>query len=122
MEDWSSRKGKKEDVRIKIMDKYTLEITLESPTPFFIDITCFYTLCPTPEHIIKKIGPDKWILPENIVCNGPFKLIEWKPQQHATVVKNETYWDRDKVKLNKVIFYPLEDPNTALEMYLNDES
>jgi len=118
---YNEGKGKPEDVGVKVIDDYTLQVTLESPTPFFLDLMSFSTYSPVPKHVIEKVGEDKWYLPENIVCNGPFKLIEWKPQQEIVMVKNDTYWDKDKVKLDKVIALPIEDNNTAVEKYLNKE-
>lgn len=37
------------------------------------------------------------------------------------MVKNPSYWDKDKVKLDTVYFYPYEDVSSALEMFLNNE-
>lgn len=120
-EKYTEGKAKPEDLGIEVVDDYTLKVTLENPTPFFIGLTAFQTYMPTPKHVIDKVGVDKWYLAENIVCNGPFKLVEWKPQQEIVLVKNDTYWDKDKVNLDKIIIYPVEDDNTALEMYLNGE-
>jgi oligopeptide transport system substrate-binding protein len=71
-------------------------------------------------HVVEKFG-DKWTLPENMVTNGPFLLEQWKPQEQVTMVKNPKYWDAKKVKLDKIIFFPSDDNNTRLNMYLNGE-
>ncbi len=63
---------------VKAIDDKTLEITLEAPTPFFIGALTHYTAYPIRKDIIEKFG-DQWTQPENIVCNGPYKLVEWVP-------------------------------------------
>ena len=51
---YNSGKAKAEDVGIEVVDDYTLKVTLEAPTPYFLSLTSFQTLMPTPEHVIKK--------------------------------------------------------------------
>lgn len=119
-EAYNAGKAKASDVGIKVVDDRTLEVTLENPTPYFLQLTAFATYMPVPLHVIKKVG-DRWILPENLVVNGPFKIKEWIPNQKIVLVKNENYWDKAKVKLEQVEFYAIEDNNTALEKYLNNE-
>lgn len=120
-EAYNTGKGKVEDVAIKVVDKYTLQVTLENPTPFFISLISFQTYMPVPKHVIAKVGNDKWFLKENIVCNGPFKLVEWFPNDHITLVKNDRYWDIGKVKLSKIIIYANEDNNTSLAQFAAGE-
>ena len=71
---------------------------------------------PVPRHIIEKHGKN-WTRPENIVGNGAFKMTAWQPNAHITLKKSDTYWDKDNVKLDQVIYYPTEDQNTELKRY-----
>ena len=48
-----------------------------------------------------------------MVVNGAFKLTEHVANDHLTVVKNANYWDAANVKLDKVIFYPINDQAAA---------
>jgi oligopeptide transport system substrate-binding protein len=114
---YNTGKAKAEDVGIKVVDKYTLQVTLEAPTPYFISLISFQTYMPTPKHVIDKVGNDRWFLKNNIVCNGPFKLTEWYPNDHITLVKNDKYWDKGKVKLTKIFIYANEDNNTSLAQF-----
>ncbi len=116
-ENYTNGKAKAEDVGIKVKDKYTLQVTLENPTPFFISLMSFQTYMPVPKHVIDKVGNEKWYLKDNIVCNGPFKLTEWYPNDHIVLVKNDKYWDASKVKLSKVIIYANEDNHTSLAQF-----
>jgi oligopeptide transport system substrate-binding protein len=73
-----------------------------------------------PLHAIEEFG-NEWTNPENFVGNGPYTLEEWRPQQYITVVPNETYWDAEAVQLDEVVYYAIDDNNTAYNMYLNGE-
>jgi oligopeptide transport system substrate-binding protein len=93
---------------------------LLGPLPYAIGALAHYSFAVVPLQAIAKYG-DKWTLPENFVGNGPFTLTEWVPQSHIRAVKNETYWDKDNVKLDEVVFYAIDDNNTAYNMFLNGE-
>ncbi|WP_251025310.1 MULTISPECIES: peptide ABC transporter substrate-binding protein [unclassified Bacillus (in: firmicutes)] len=119
-EAYNSKKGKEEDVGVKATDEHTLVVTLEQPTPYFLDLTSFYTFYP----IDKKVQEEnpKWALDAKThVSNGPFKLTEWKHKESLKIEKNENYYDKDKIKLDAVNFALIEDENTAWQMYQSGE-
>jgi oligopeptide transport system substrate-binding protein len=101
---------------MKAIDDKTLEITLERPTPFFIELLSHQTALPINKASFEKNGAD-FVKPGKMVSNGAFKLLDHVPNDHLTVVKNENYWDAANVKLDKVIFYPLEDQAAAVRRY-----
>lgn len=103
-------------VGVTALDDKTLKVTLEGPTPYFIDLTTYPTLFP----IDKKVAEanPKWAdSPQTYVCDGPFKLTEWVHNDHLTMIKNESYYDANVVRLTKVIYDMVEDTSTALAMY-----
>ncbi len=55
---------------VKAPDDRTLQVTLNYPTPFFLDICSFSTFAPVHLASMKKWGPD-WIKPGKLVSNGP---------------------------------------------------
>lgn len=102
------------EVGVKALDDLTLEVTLTEPTPFFLQLMDHYSTFAVHRATIEKFGKKtdrftKWTRVENIVGNGPFVLSEWKLNRRISMVKSSTYWDRDKVKLNGVVFYPTEN-------------
>ncbi len=102
------------EVGVKALNEYTLQITLEKPTPYFLSLLTNMAWMPVNRKAIEKFGKmdqrgTKWTLPENYVGNGPFKLKEWKVNNVVKVVKNDNYWDKKNVKLNEVDFYPISD-------------
>lgn len=105
-----------DQVGVTARDDSTLVVTLEHPTPYFIDLVSFYTFMPVPRGAIEKHG-DRWSRPGNIVGNGPFLLAEWKPASFFRMEKNPDYWDAANVKLDGVVAYSIDDLNTCLNMY-----
>ncbi len=64
-------------VGVRVIDDYTLQVTLENPTPFFLELCAFSTLYPVHMATVQKYGDD-WIKPGHIVTNGPYTLSEWR--------------------------------------------
>ena len=50
-----------------------------------------------------------WTKPGNLVSNGPFRLTAWRVNQQVTVEKNPNYWDAAHVRLNGIVYHPIED-------------
>ncbi|MGB0845618.1 MAG: peptide ABC transporter substrate-binding protein [Thiolinea sp.] len=100
----------------KAVDDHTLEITLEEPTPFFLDALMHFTAYPVPKHVVEAKGDD-WIKIDNIVVNGPYKPTEWVSGSHVLTTKNDAYYDVDSLKIEGVKFHTLEDESAALKRY-----
>jgi len=117
-------KGKVSDfgqVGVKAVDDKTLQVTLRAPTAYFLDLTTFYTLYPVPRWAIEAHGTD-WVKPGKIVSNGPFRLASWVPQRELVLEKNPAHWDAATTKLQKAIFIPTDDINTAYKQFLAGDS
>ena len=103
-----------DDVGVKALDKLTLQVTLNEPTPYFLQLMDHYSTFAVHRPTLEKFGKatdrfTKWTRVANIVSNGPFKLTEWRLNRRITIEKSDTYWDADTVKLNAVVFYPTEN-------------
>lgn len=108
------------DVGVKALDDKTLQVTLESPTVYFLNLTAFPTLMPVCKAVVST--NDKWAADvTNFVTDGPFTLTEWSHNDKMTFVKNPTYWDKDAVKLTKITYLMVTDESTALSMFQNGQ-
>ena len=109
-------------VGVKALDHLTLQITLNSPTAYFLSLVGHHSWFPVPRQAIEKAATaahvdmddrgSRWTRPENYVGNGPFVLKEWKTNQVIRVEKSPTYWDADKILLHGINFYPIESADT----------
>lgn len=106
---------------IKVVDEKTLEVTLENPTPYFLELTAFYTYFPVNSKI--ATANPKWFTDAGdlYTSNGPFKMVEWKHNDSIKLEKNENYWDAKTVKLETVEVSMINDANTELSMFDNGE-
>ncbi len=107
---------------IKALDELTLQVTLNEPTPYFLQLMDHYSTFAVHRPTIEKFGSatdrfTKWTRAENMVSNGAFTLTEWLLNRRIVVTKSATYWDADKVRLNGVVFYPTENIVSEERMY-----
>jgi ABC-type oligopeptide transport system substrate-binding subunit len=101
---------------VRAVDPYTLEVTMEQPTAFFVAMTPQYVFTAVPRQAIERYG-DAWLLPENHVSSGPFRLVERTPYDRIVLEKWDGHWDAARVRLKRVVFYPTQDQNTVVNLY-----
>ena len=121
-EAYNNGEAKAEDVGVKAVDDKTLEVELETATKYFPGLAAFYTLYPVPKAIVEK-NPDWAKDPKkgDFVTNGPFVIKDWKHNEGIDLVKNDQYYDKDKVKLAGIHFDIIEDQNTSWQRYEGGE-
>ncbi|MDT4896836.1 MAG: oligopeptide transport system substrate-binding protein [Acidobacteriota bacterium] len=105
-----------QDLGAEAIDDHTLRITLRQPAPFFLGLLAHQFFRAVPRGAIEKYG-EAWTRAENIVSSGPFKLKEWIPYDRLVVEKDPMYWDAGAVQLTKIIFYPVKDSTTIMNLY-----
>lgn len=104
-------------VGIKAIDKHTLQLTLNTPLPYFLSLITFMTWYPVHKETLLKHGKADqrgtgWTRAGNLISNGPFKLKRWDISQELVVDKNPHYWDAENIQLNEIHFHPIENSNT----------
>jgi oligopeptide transport system substrate-binding protein len=107
---------KLDDLAVKAVDDRTLEITLERPTAYFLELLTHQTGLPVHPASVEKHGKD-FVKPENWVSNGAYKLKENTPNAQIVVVKNTHFHDAANVKIDEVRFYPRPDLAAAARQF-----
>lgn len=115
-----------ESLAVRAIDDLTLEVTLENPIPYFLHFLTFYSFMPIPRHLLEElaargIDEELWTRPEHVVCNGPYRMTEWRFRQRMVFEKNPRYWDAEHVRLERVRLAMVESATTALTMYAAGE-
>ncbi len=105
-----------EALGIAALDAQTVEFQIESPLSYFQKLMGFLGALPLPRHVIEEHGDD-WTRPENLVSNGPFKLVERSLGQFLLLEKNPYYHAADMVKIDRLYFYPTDNLSTAFQRY-----
>lgn len=107
---------KREEMGVRAIDAKTLEITLNAPTPYFLELLTHQSTYPVHRQSVEKFGI-AWTRPGNLVSNGPFTLAEWARSDHIKLVKNLKFRDSDSIRLDVVNYYPTEDRSTAVKRF-----
>ena len=109
----------KEELGIEAIDDKTLQITLEAPCPYFLELCAFASLMPLREDIVE--GNESWTDPGSIVTNGPYKLDEWVHDSYISFVKNEAYYDYENLGPEKITYHLSDSETAILSAYESDE-
>ena len=109
-------------VGVKALDDLTLEVTLESPTPYFLSMQIHFAWFPVQQATIEAHGAmderdTKWVRVGNHVGNGPYVLSEWSPNEVLRVTPNPHYWNKGIIKLDGIDFYPIDNQQTEERMF-----
>lgn len=110
-----------DEVGIKILNDNKFQVTLEQPTPYFKSLLAMPTFFPVNAKVVKE-NPE-WYLDagSDYVSNGPFTLDKWEHKNEIVLKKNDDYWDKEHVHLNKISMVMINDANTELNMFNNGE-
>lgn len=106
-----------EELGVKAVDDNTLEVTLEHPTSYFLSlIGSSGQLAPLRQDIVEKYGTDFAATSEKNVYSGPFVMTS-SEDNVWTFEKNDNYWDKDSINLDKCELNYVENTDTQLSMY-----
>ncbi|MFC2038617.1 peptide ABC transporter substrate-binding protein [Chloroflexota bacterium] len=93
--------GKSREISgVKVIDDYTLEVTLDEPRSYFLHKMTY----PTAYIVNRKnaeSGDDWWHQP---VGTGPFKLKQWDELSELVLERNDLYYG-EKARLSSVVFH-----------------
>jgi oligopeptide transport system substrate-binding protein len=103
---------------VKADGDYTLVVELENQTPYFETLTTFGTFLPLNKKFVEEKGDSFATSSENLLANGPYTMNNWSSTGDSwDLVKNKEYWDNKTVKMDKLTFKVVKDPQTALDLY-----
>jgi oligopeptide transport system substrate-binding protein len=98
-------------------DDHTLVVTLEEPTAHFLRLAALWTFAPLKRDTLEKNG-DRWTLPQNIVSNGPFRLVNWKHDGEIILERNLTYPGVEKLMPRAVLtMFPEDSTSQVMSAY-----
>ncbi|MED3326214.1 peptide ABC transporter substrate-binding protein [Bacillus thuringiensis] len=106
-----------DELGVTVINDYKLEVELEQPIPYFLQLLALPIYLPQHESFLKEQGNNYALEPSNLIYNGPFVLEKWKHEQEFQLKKNDTYWDQKKVKLDEINFHIVKDTMTAVNLY-----
>jgi oligopeptide transport system substrate-binding protein len=105
-----------EALGVRVVDEYTLEITLEAPNPLLVEVLSHSVAYPIHRPTVEEHG-DRWARPGTMVSNGPYHLEELAMQSHIKLVRNPYFRENDRVIIDEIYYYPTEDLAAELMRY-----
>ncbi len=114
--------GSLDEVGVKALNDYTLEVKLSTPTDYIVSLLAFYHFMPTKASAVEAGADGAWAKDAAVaVCNGPFKLADYRIGDGLTLVKNPEYWNAAEVKIDKIEGKFIDDASTAYQAYQSGE-
>lgn len=103
---------------ISTPDKKTVVVKLNRPIAYFRVLMAYPLFGPQNEKVVKKYGNRYATKAQYQVYSGPFKIKGWNGTNDIwSFVKNNDYWDKKVVKLNKIHYQVVKSNNTGYQMY-----
>ena len=115
-----------EDVGLKKIDDFTIEVTTIKPTnaDHVADVMGSYVWgymiyeplfeeCLSEDKSYTTYGTSL----ETWASSGEYMLSEWLPGGKMTIIRNPNYVRKDDIKLGAIEYYVVSDNNTALELF-----
>lgn len=118
-EDFTTGQVTEAEVGIVALDDTTLQITLEEPVPYFIDLMGFATFMPIPRKAHTE-GID-WTDPDTWVSSGPFILSPESSSRVYVLERNPNFWNADAVELDRVEVRVIEDDANRIAAFDSDK-
>jgi oligopeptide transport system substrate-binding protein len=116
-EEFNSGDGSADDVAIEAPDDKTFEVTLVSPSPFFLGLTAFQTYMPQQQSFVEEQGDQYGQSADALLYNGPYSLTSFNPTQGVTFVKRDDYWDAGNVDIQRVEGRIVTEIGTAVNLH-----
>ena len=101
---------------VKVIDPKTLEITLEAPTPYFLELLTHQTALPLHRKSVEALG-NQFTRPGNLVSNGAFRLASFTPNAQLVMERNPGYYDAANVKIDRINYIPFEDRSSCIRRF-----
>lgn len=115
-EEISIGKLPKEELGITALDDHTVQITLKAPTAYFLQLLTHNTALPLQKKSVEKYG-DKFTAPDNLVSNGAYELVSYRPNDKLVLKKNPYFHDAGNVNIDQVNWLPFENRSTCMRRF-----
>ena len=109
------------ELGVRAEDDKTLVLELENPCAYFLSMVGIASqYVPIRKDIVESYGADFAATADKNVYSGPFKLVSTDNMMYV-FEKNDQYWNKDAINLDRVEFSVISESNTAVAMYENGE-
>ncbi|TRD18859.1 peptide ABC transporter substrate-binding protein [Palleronia caenipelagi] len=104
------------DLGVRAVDDTTLEVTIETPLPYFPQMLVHASTFPVHQGAVEAHG-DQWTRPENMVGNGAYVLTDRAVGERLVMNKSDSYWDAENTVLTEITAQVVNNVNQGLTRY-----
>lgn len=112
--------GKKnpQTLGVEALDDYTLVVHLDTPVTYFADLLYLPIFYPIEQSFAEACGDRYATSHETLQSNGAFLMKTYaRSSLQFSLIKNNAYWDADRIQLNQINYYLIQDPIEAYNAY-----
>jgi oligopeptide transport system substrate-binding protein len=111
------------ELSVEAVTDKILKVTLVQPTPYFLDLLALPFFFPQHQAYIEEAGNSYGTNSDTLIYNGPFVLSDWDQAKGGSwsLIKNDSYWNKEAIELNKVVVQVMKETSTAINLYEADE-
>ncbi len=121
------------EVGVRALDDFTLEVTLERPTTYFLELVAFPTFAPVHTATVRRAmaAPDAqtglvitssdWVEGGKLISNGAYRLAEHRARHLVRLEANPHHWDRARLGTPVIVERIVENPDTQMLAYSRGE-
>lgn len=121
-------------VGINAPDAHTLVVTLERPTPYFLELCAFATFMPNHQATMQKvmmfdtqtgmlqIPAGYWTDPAQLVTNGPYQMTANRFKQDMLLTQNPNWWNKAAMRNQSIRQKIIENAQASMLAYENGEA
>ncbi|MEK2459111.1 peptide ABC transporter substrate-binding protein [Lactiplantibacillus plantarum] len=103
---------------VKAQGEHTFIVTLDKPITYFKKLMTYPLFGPISEKAVKKWGNKYATKAQYMLYSGPFKLTGWTGTNNSwQFVKNNQYWDKKALHLQKINYTVNESTTTTLNLF-----
>ena len=108
-------------VGVKALDEYTVQYTLTAPVPYFESFLVTEIFLPNHKEFSDQCDTKFGTSPDQLLYCGAYILQSWQRNKEFVMVKNENYYDADKVSVEKIVLQKITDGAATVEMFKRGE-
>jgi oligopeptide transport system substrate-binding protein len=112
-------------VGVRAVGALVLEVALQHPTPYFIELLAHPSTYPVPRELVEGFeqagDPDRWTRPEHLVNNGTYALDTWRFRYEITMKRNPHHRSHDQLRIHRIVWMEVESNLSTMNLYKTGE-
>lgn len=105
-------------VGVKALDDYTLYVKTTVPNIETLDTFTRYPWLPIKQEVAEAAGIGYGSEASKVSNNGPFTVVSWAHQDKIILEKNQNYWDKDSINLDRIVCIIGAENQTGADMMM----